>query len=71
MEELKKYFHGTDMDTQAVFDMMMQKPWEAKEFLDKVVRYAGFLMKKQALEHKYKHKMRELYEEYDLVDDKE
>lgn len=71
MEDIKQYFHGTEMDTQAVFDMMMQKPWEAKAFLDKVVHYAGFLMKKQALEHKYKHKMRELYEEYDLVDDRE
>lgn len=70
MEDLKKYFDGTEMNTQAVFDMMMQKPGEAKEFLDKVVHYAWFLMKKQALEHKYKHKMRELYEEYDLVDDK-
>ena len=69
MDEVKSYFHGTDIDTKAVVDMMMQKPWEAKEFLDKVIRYAWFLMKKEALEHKYKHKMRELYEEYDLVDD--
>lgn len=68
MEEIKNYFHGTDIDTQGVVDMIMQRPWEAKEFLDKVVKYAGFLMKKQWLEHKFKHKMRELYEEYDLLD---
>lgn len=71
MDDVKKFFHGTDIDTQALFDMMMQKPWEAKELLDKTVHYAGFLMKKQAIEHKYKHKMRELYEEYDLLDEKE
>ena len=71
MDDVKKFFHGTDIDTQALFDMMMQKPGEAKELLDKTVHYAGFLMKKQAIEHKYKHKMRELYEEYDLVDDRE
>jgi len=70
MEHVKQFFHWTDIDTQAVFDMMMQKPWEAKQLLDDVVHYAGFLMKKQAIEHKYKHKMRELYEEYDMVDDK-
>lgn len=70
MENIKQYFHGNDIDTKAVADMMMQKPWEAKEFLDKVIHYAGFLMKKEALEHKFKHKMRELYEEYDLVDEK-
>ena len=70
MEDVKKFFHGTDIDTQALFDMMMQKPWEAKQLLDRTVRYAWFLMKKQAIEHKYKHKMRELYEEYNLVEEK-
>lgn len=70
MEEIKQYFHGTDIDTKAVADMMMQRPWEARVLLDKVIKYAWFLMKKEALEHKYKHKMRELYEEYDLVDEK-
>ena len=69
MEDVKKFFHGTDIDTQALFDMMMQRPWEAKDLLDRTIHYAWFLMKKQALEHKYKHKMRELYEEYDLLDD--
>lgn len=69
MEDVKKFFHWTDIDTQALFDMMMQKPWEAKDLLDRTIHYAGFLMKKQAIEHKYKHKMRELYEEYDLLDD--
>ena len=69
MEDVKKFFHGTDIDTQALFDMMMQRPWEAKDLLDRTIRYAWFLMKKQALEHKYKHKMRELYEEYDLLDE--
>lgn len=70
MEDVKKFFHGTELDTQALFDMMMQMPWEAKDLLDRTMHYAGFLMKKQAIEHKYKHKMRELYEEYDMVDDK-
>mgnify|MGYP003291686112 CR=1 FL=1 len=69
MEDVKKFFHWTDIDTQALFDMMMQKPGEAKDLLDRTIHYAGFLMKKQAIEHKYKHKMRELYEEYDLLDD--
>ncbi len=70
MEDVKQYFHGTDIDTKSVVDMIMQRPWEAKEFLDRIVNYAWFLMKKEALEHKFKHKMRELYEEYDLVDEK-
>lgn len=70
MEDVKQYFHGTDIDTKSVVDMIMQRPWEWKDLLDRVVRYAWFLMKKEALEHKFKHKMRELYEEYDLVDEK-
>lgn len=69
MEDVKKFFHWTDIDTKALFDSMMQRPWEAQDLLDRTIHYAWFLMKKEAIEHKYKHKMRELYEEYDLVDD--
>jgi hypothetical protein len=44
----------------------MQRPWEAEETLDKIFKTAWFLMRKEALDHKYKHKMRELHEEYDI-----
>lgn len=67
MEEIKnRYFDGNDIKTQIVAEDMMQRPAEAKEILDKVVKYAGFLMKKEAIEHKRKHKLRELYEEYGI-----
>lgn len=71
MEEIKqRYFDGTTILTQIVTEDMLQRPGEAKEILDHVVHYAGFLMKKEALEHKYHHKMRELYEEYGIDLDK-
>lgn len=72
MEEIKqRYFDGTDILTQIVTEDMLQNPGNAKDILDHVIRYAGFLMKKEALEHKYHHKMKELYEEYDLHCDEE
>lgn len=66
MEHIEKFFDWTEIDTKALFDEMMQKPWQAKQLLDDVIDYAWFLMKKQAIENKYKHKMRELHEEYDM-----
>lgn len=67
MEDIKnRYFDGTRILTQIVTEDMMQRPAEAKEILDHVVKYAGFLMKKEALEHKYHRKMRELYDEYGI-----
>ncbi len=69
MEDVKKFFHGTEVDTKALFDMMMQRPGEAKSLLDRTFEYAWFLMEKQAIEYKYKHKMRELYEKYDFADE--
>lgn len=65
MEEIKnRYFDGSDIKTQIVTEEMLQRPAEAKDILDHVIKYAGFLMKKEALEHKYRHKVRELYDEY-------
>lgn len=65
MEEIKsRYFDWTDILTQIVAEDMLQNPGNAKGILDNVVKYAGFLMKKEALEHKYHHKLRELHDEY-------
>ena len=67
MEEIKnRYFDWTEILTQIVTEDMLQDPGNAKDILDHVVRYAGFLMKKEALEHKYHHKLRELHEEYGI-----
>lgn len=67
MEEIKqRFFDGTHIKTKEVVQEIMQRPWEAEETLEKIFKTAGFLMKKEALEHKFKHKMRELHEEYDI-----
>ena len=68
MEEIiREYFdEHNHIKVKDVVQKMMQRPWEAEETLEKVIRTAGFLMKKEALEHKFKHKMRELHEEYDM-----
>ena len=68
MEEIiREYFdEHNHIKVKDVVQKMMQRPWEAEETLGKVIRTAWFLMKKEALEHKFKHKMRELHEEYDM-----
>ena len=68
MEEIiREYFdEHNHIKVKDVVQKMMQKPWEAEETLEKVIRTAWFLMKKETLEHKFKHKMRELHEEYDM-----
>lgn len=67
MEEIReRFFDGTHIRTKDLVQELMQRPWEAEETLEKVFKTAWFLMKKEALEHKFKHKMRELHEEYDI-----
>lgn len=68
MEEIiRNYFdEHNHIRVKDVVQEMMQRPWEAEETLEKVIKTAWFLMKKEALEHKFKHKMRELHEEYDM-----
>lgn len=67
MEEIKKrYFDGNDILTDTVAEDMLQRPGDAKEILKHVIRYAGFLMKKEYLERKYRRKFWELYAEYDI-----
>lgn len=67
MEEIqRRFFDGTDIKIPELIQEIMQNPWEAEQTLEKVFKTAWFLMKKEALEHKYKHKMRELHEEYDI-----
>lgn len=67
MEEIKqRFFDGTSIKIPDVIQEIMQNPWEAEQTLEKVFKTAWFLMKKEALEHKYRHKMRELHEEYDI-----
>lgn len=68
MEEIiREYFdEHNHIKVKDVVQKMMQRPWEAEETLEKVIKTAWFLMKKEALEHKFKHKMRELHEEYDI-----
>ena len=67
MEDIKvRYFDGKDILTQIVTEDMLQRPAEAKDILDHVIKYAGFLMRKEALEHKFHHKMADLHEEYGI-----
>lgn len=57
MEEIKnRYFDGTEILTDVVTEDMLQRPAEANDILKHVIRYAGFLMKKQYLERKYRRK---------------
>lgn len=67
MEEIKKrFFMWNDIDVDALFDAMSKQPVEAKWFLEKTIKLAWFLMKRESIEHKYRHKIRELYDEYDM-----
>lgn len=67
MEEIKQhYFDGDEVKTQLIAEDILQKPGEAKEILDCVLKYSKYLSEKKALEHKYKHKLRELHEEYGI-----
>lgn len=67
MEEIKnRYFNWNDILTDVVAEDMLQRPAEAKDILKHVIKYAGFLMKKEYLERKYHRKFWELYAEYDI-----
>lgn len=67
MEEIKeRYFDWSHIKTDDVTVDMLNNPETAKSILDNVVKYHCFLIKKEMIEHKYKHKMRELHEEYDI-----
>ena len=57
MEDIKKrYFDGNEIQIDTVAEDMLQRPGDAKEILKHVIRYAGFLMKKEYLERKYRRK---------------